>query len=63
MVFRQIISIPNRIKKEKSYSFNSLLTSQSAAYKTLITIKQHNYENPDANEKVPNEYGKHCFRK
>ncbi|MEY8685415.1 hypothetical protein AB9N12_04485 [Bacteroides sp. AN502(2024)] len=43
------------IKKEKSYLFDSLLTSRSAAYKTLITIKQHNYRNPDANEKVPNE--------
>ena len=43
------------IKKEKSYLFDSLLTSRSVAYKTLLTIKQHNYENPDANEKVPNE--------
>ncbi len=43
------------IKKEKSYLFDNLLTSQSVAYKTLLTIKQHNYENPDANEKVPNE--------
>ena len=43
------------IKKEKSYLFDSLLTSQSVAYKTLLTIKQHNYENPDATEKVPNE--------
>lgn len=43
------------IKKEKSYLFDSLLSSRSAAYKTLLTIKQHNYENPDANEKVPNE--------
>lgn len=45
----------SNIKKEKSYLFDSLLTSRSAAYKTLITIKQHNYENPDVNEKVPNE--------
>lgn len=43
------------IKKEKSYLFDSLLTSQSVAYKSLLTIKQHNYENPDATEKVPNE--------
>ena len=43
------------IKKEKSYLFESLLSSRSVAYKTLLTIKQHNYENPDANEKVPNE--------
>lgn len=43
------------IKKEKSYLFDSLLASRSVAYKTLLTIKQHNYENPDANEKVPNE--------
>ena len=43
------------IKKEKSYLFDSLLTSRSVAYKTLLTIKRHNYENPDANEKVPNE--------
>lgn len=43
------------IKKEKSYLFDSLLTSRSVAYKTLLTTKQHNYENPDANEKIPNE--------
>lgn len=43
------------IKKEKSYLFDSLLSSRSVAYKTLLTIKQHNYENPDANRKIPNE--------
>lgn len=43
------------IKKEKCYLFDSLLSSRSVAYKTLLTMKQHNYENPDANEKVPNE--------
>ena len=43
------------IKKEKSYLFDSLLTSRSIAYKNLLTIKQHNYENPDENKKVPNE--------
>lgn len=43
------------IKKEKSYLFDSLLSSRSVAYKTLLAIKQHNFENPDANEKVPNE--------
>lgn len=43
------------IKKEKSYLFDSLLSSRSVAYKTLLTIKQHNFENPDANEKIPNE--------
>lgn len=43
------------IKKEKSYLFDSLLTSRSAAYKILLTIKQHNYENPDENKKIPTE--------
>lgn len=43
------------IKKEKSYLFDSLLTSQSDAYKSLLALKQHNYENPDAIKKVPNE--------
>ncbi|MBD3590989.1 lipopolysaccharide assembly protein LapB [Bacteroides sp. GM023] len=43
------------IKKEKNYLFDSLLTSRSVAYKTLITIKQHNYENPDENKKIPTE--------
>lgn len=43
------------IKKEKSYLFDSLLTSRSDAYKSLVALKQHNYENPDAIKKVPNE--------
>lgn len=43
------------IKKEKSYLFDSLLTSQSDAYKSLLALKQHNYENPDAIKKVSNE--------
>lgn len=43
------------IKKEKSYLFDSLLTSQSAAYRSLLALKQHNYENPDAIKKAPNE--------
>lgn len=45
----------NNIKKEKSYLFDSLLLSQSTAYKTLLNIKQHNYENPDEIKKIPNE--------
>lgn len=45
----------NNIKKEKSYLFDSLLLSQSTAYKTLLNIKQHNYENPDEIKKTPNE--------
>lgn len=43
------------IKKEKSYLFDSLLTSQSIAYKNLLTLKQHNYKNPDANKRLPDD--------
>lgn len=43
------------IKKEKNYLFESLLTSQSKAYRNLLTLIQHNYQNPDAIQKLPNE--------
>lgn len=43
------------IKKEKSYLFDSLLTSRSVAYKSLLNFKQHNYENPDENKEIPKE--------
>lgn len=43
------------IKKEKSYLFDTLLISQSEAYRSLLAFKQHNYENPDEIKKMPNE--------
>lgn len=35
--------------------FDSLLTSRSVAYKSLLNFKQHNYENPDENKEIPKE--------
>lgn len=41
------------MKEEKHYLFDSVLSDHSIAYRNLLYLKQQNYENPDANKKLP----------